>query len=885
MHEPKLLIVVLDGVGAPNFELCTSASINSNAISTHAFNTGNAVNAAYMPTFFKLCQENSYRTLFAHGKHVGLPSNDDMGNSEVGHNALGAGRVFAQGAKLVNEAFETESIYKSEGWKETIARKELSSGINTLHLCGLLSDGNVHSHINHLFKLIEGAKKFNVKKVRLHLLLDGRDVGPCTAEQYEEKLSAFLEKINSQEFDCQVASGGGRTFCTMDRYESDWSIVERGYNAHVCGEGLKFESLKLALEQFRKEGKNFDQDLPPFVIEQNNKPLGEIFNNDSFILFNFRGDRAIQISRALTEENFTAFNRKKFPKIFFSGMMQYDGDLKIPAQFLVNPPIIENTMTEILSGMGVTQFACSETQKYGHVTYFWNGNRSEKFSEELENYIEIPSELVNFANKPWMKCAEITDVTIEQMKKNSFKVGRINYANGDMVGHTGHFAAAVCSLSALDLQLERLSECAKETNTILLITADHGNADEMYEIDKKTKLVSLNKQGIPKAKTSHTLAKVPCVLVFPKQQEFEFHNNLPDAGLANIAATVFDLINIQAPQNYEPSLICKKTTPTNILHEKKLNQPFNQQKFGFNNPIVENKLANQAIDFLRIIKALRSQYGCPWDKEQTFTSLQKHLIEECYEAIEASQELEKESINKKLKAEHMSEELGDILLQIFLNSQIASEENLFNVNSVFNSICEKIIRRHPHVFENQEAKNAAEAVLVWEEVKKKENILKEEKGLLYKASKEKYLPTLNYVCKISSRASKIGFSWNTIKDVFKDLESEVLELKQEVLELKQEVLENENSKIEDLIPKIKDEMGDVIFALSNIATWFNQKGYGIDLDICARQSAQKFLTRFECMENLFLQKYGKIIDEAAAKNLTLNEWNEFWKEAKKIRYN
>jgi 2,3-bisphosphoglycerate-independent phosphoglycerate mutase len=296
MHDSKVLVVVLDGVGAPNLNSCVSQGVAGGVLSAEPFVQGNAVNAAYMPTFIRLCTTHPYRTLRANGKSVGLPSDEDMGNSEVGHNALGAGRVFAQGAKLVNESFETKEMFSSDGWKQTIERPELLNGKNSLHLCGLLSDGNVHSHINHLFQLILGAQNVGVKRVFLHLLLDGRDVGPCTAELYEEQLSRFLNDVNlkgSQDFQCAVASGGGRTFTTMDRYDSDWSIVERGYNAHVCGEGRSFASLADALVAFRAEGKNADQDLPPFVIAKDGKPVGLVNDGDSFVFFNFRGDRRI----------------------------------------------------------------------------------------------------------------------------------------------------------------------------------------------------------------------------------------------------------------------------------------------------------------------------------------------------------------------------------------------------------------------------------------------------------------------------------------------------------------------------------------------------------------------------------------------------------------
>jgi 2,3-bisphosphoglycerate-independent phosphoglycerate mutase len=559
VQSPRVLVVVLDGVGVVDTKDSISAAIGSGAdtLPAQAFKSGNAVNAAFMPRLNELLISPLCRTLRAHGPAVGLPSEDDMGNSEVGHNAIGAGRVFDQGAKLVNCAIETGAMFKSETWKWLTNTAEMREGRAALHLMGLFSDGNVHSHINHLFALIEGAKSDGVKRVRLHLLLDGRDVPPTSALEYVDKLDAFLKTTNSANFDCSVASGGGRMFVTMDRYESDWKIVERGYNAHVCGDGRAFGSMREAIETFRKEANVVDQNLPPFVIAANGKPIGTITDGDAVVLFNFRGDRAIQISRALTEQTFSAFPRKKLPQIRYAGMMQYDGDLKLPEKFLVTPPAIAHSMGELLSQAGVTQFACSETQKFGHVTYFWNGNRSGKFNDKLENYVEIPSDKVSFSERPWMKAAEITDETIRQMTAGSFQVGRINFANGDMVGHTGDFQAALISNCAADLQLGRLMKAAKDTNTILLVTADHGNADEMYERDKKSGKVGVDAAGNPKMKTSHTLSPVPFAIFNAEilGQEISLRDDLPKAGLSNIAATVLELAGFQPPADYDASLL------------------------------------------------------------------------------------------------------------------------------------------------------------------------------------------------------------------------------------------------------------------------------------------------------------------------------------------
>lgn len=554
----KILVIVLDGVGylhpSQNISSCLlSGSQNLPAV---AFTNGNAVNASYTPNLAKLYASRLFRTLKAHGTAVGLPNDDDMGNSEVGHNAIGAGRVFAQGATLVNDAIKSGKIFQSETWKKIVERPELIEGKSTLHLGGLLSDGNVHSHIDHLFAMIIAAKKSDVKRVRLHLLLDGRDVPPYSSLSYVQRLDEFLETVNDPQFDCRVASGGGRNIVTMDRYENDWKIVERGYNV-ILGEGRLFPSLKNAIESLRSEKYVDDQNLPAFVIGEKESPNGPLKDGDSFLFFNFRGDRAIEISKALSEKYFTHFERKKFPQIFFAGMMQYDGDAKIPEMFLVSPPQIDHSLSEFLCNQKITQFACSESQKFGHVTYFWNGNRTGKICVELENYVEITSNSQNFEHTPWMKSSEITDVTIDAMQTNSFQIGRINFANGDMVGHTGSFAATVVAMSAMDLAIGRLMQAAIDTQTILILTADHGNADEMFEIDKKTHKLVLDADGKPKVKTSHTLAPVPFA-IFNSEitgKVFEFNHELKNAGLSNIAATILDLYGIKSPSYFDPSLI------------------------------------------------------------------------------------------------------------------------------------------------------------------------------------------------------------------------------------------------------------------------------------------------------------------------------------------
>jgi 2,3-bisphosphoglycerate-independent phosphoglycerate mutase len=529
-----VVTVVLDGVGISPRE------------------DGDAVKTARTPTLDRLMRDCPTIALRAHGTAVGMPSDEDMGNSEVGHNAFGAGRVFAQGAKLVAESIASGNLWKGKAWGEVIAAARAGG---TLHFLGLFSDGNVHSHIDHLKAMLARAKAEGVARARIHVLLDGRDVGETSALEYVDPFEAFLAGLRGPGFDVAIASGGGRMKITMDRYEADWSMVERGWAIHVRGQGRPFESAREAIETFRREAAVIDQDLPGFVIVRDGKPVGPIVDGDAVVLYNFRGDRAIEISRAFTEERFDVFDRGARPDVTYAGMMQYDGDTKMPPRFLVEPPVIDRTLGEYLARNGVTQYAISETQKYGHVTYFWNGNRSGKFDDASETYVEIPSDVVPFEQRPWMKCAEITDTLIDAVRSGRYRYLRVNYANGDMVGHTGNFEAAVTAMQALDLQLARLVPAILAAGGTVMITADHGNADEMYELDKKGN-VRRDAQGRTKAKTSHTLNPVPFVLVTGAPSPgWRLRDDLPAPGLSNVAATVLNLLGFEAPSGYDPSLI------------------------------------------------------------------------------------------------------------------------------------------------------------------------------------------------------------------------------------------------------------------------------------------------------------------------------------------
>jgi 2,3-bisphosphoglycerate-independent phosphoglycerate mutase len=551
IHGP-LVLVILDGVGLYKGQKDGYP--------------GNAVDLAKADFLKRLFQDNTepkhiFTTLKAHGTAVGMPSDEDMGNSEVGHNALGAGRIFPQGAKLVNIAIENESLFKSNTWMELIGTKENPGYAlkgSTVHFIGLLSDGNVHSHINHLFAMIKKCKDEGVKEVRVHTLLDGRDVPERSAEIYVEQLEKFLKELDPTGKHYCIASGGGRMVITMDRYEANWKMVELGWKTHVKGEAeYKFTSASEAIKTFRNiHPDKIDQDLPPFVIvDENQNPVGRIKDNDVVIFFNFRGDRAIEISRAFTEENFDKFPRDPNVKVHFAGMMEYDGDLKIPKKYLVSPPAIDRTVSEYLVYNGIYQYAISETQKFGHVTYFWNGNNSQKFSETMEEWVEIPSDIIPFEKKPEMKAKEITDKLIDAISSNKYQFLRVNYANGDMVGHTGVLEAAIKAMEVVNEQVERLYDTIQKNHGTLIIIADHGNCEQMIEIDKKTGNPIKNKDGSYAAKTSHTLNPVPFVLLSPHLDELELNPTKETYSLGNIASTILTLLGFEPPEIYLPSMV------------------------------------------------------------------------------------------------------------------------------------------------------------------------------------------------------------------------------------------------------------------------------------------------------------------------------------------
>ena len=508
----------------------------------------NALSLANTPNIDQLLASPMSTKLNAHGEWVGLPSNSDMGNSEVGHNTLGGGRIFDQGAKLVDSALDSGSLFESDVWK-TVRERGMAG--RTVHFIGLVSDGNVHSNIRHLLRLLDQSHDAGIRSVCVHALLDGRDVDPRSSPYYLKTLQSKLDRINqTADASYRIASGGGRMRITMDRYQADWNMVHRGFNAHVHGcvdetGRLVTDAANEVARQYAADSGITDQYLAPFVVTENGQPVGKMQDGDAVVLFNFRGDRAIEISCALDDAKFAHFDRGAFPDIYFCGMLEYDGDLKIPRNYLVQPPVIEHTMGEYLCAKQIPSFAVSETQKFGHVTYFWNGNRSGYIDGTLETYVEIPSDNLPFDQAPDMKAREITDAAIELLESGEYRFGRINFANGDMVGHTGNIKATVQSLESVDACLGRLLETVDALKGVLVFTADHGNAEEMFT----------ERGGKRMPKTSHSLNPVPFIIADSNHDHAYGLQSGLEGGLANVAATLFNLLGFRAPHDYEASLI------------------------------------------------------------------------------------------------------------------------------------------------------------------------------------------------------------------------------------------------------------------------------------------------------------------------------------------
>lgn len=517
-YKGPVVLVVMDGVGLSDNEKY------------------NAVKQAHLETLHSLMEKYPTAKLGAAGEYVGIPKGD-MGNSEVGHNAMGAGEIVLQRSAAVENDVNTGEIFNTKTWLDIVER--IHQNNSTLHFMGIFSDGNVHSNISHLEKMMAQAQKDGIEHIRVHTLIDGRDVPPHSEPKYIQRLEKFVHELGDPDY--KIASGGGRMVITCDRYENDWGMVEKGWHTHVLGEGRQFASATEAIETFRKETKDLqDQYMPAFVIAKNGEPIGKIQDGDAVIYIDFRADRAIEMAQAFTYNDFPHFDRVKRPDVYFAGMTEYNEDLHVPEHVLVSSPVFKHTLTKHLASRGKKQYAVSETVKFGHITYYFNGNSYEVPEGEVEE--EVPSYLEPFDTRPWMKSAEITDKLLAAIESQKYDFLRINYPGGDMVGHFADMEATITAMEAIDISLKRIVDAVNKLGGITVITADHGNAEELADTD-----------GTPK--TSHTTNRVPCIFVDETNNASKYRLSKGDRGLANLASTIAMLLGEEPDEAWLPSII------------------------------------------------------------------------------------------------------------------------------------------------------------------------------------------------------------------------------------------------------------------------------------------------------------------------------------------
>jgi 2,3-bisphosphoglycerate-independent phosphoglycerate mutase len=521
-----------------------------------------AIAQADTPNFDRLWNSCAHTELMTHGLYVGLPSDRDMGGSEVGHLTMGAGKILDQGPTRINRAIADGSFFESEALHQVVAHCR-SSGHREggrLHLTGLLSDGNIHSHIDHFIALINHAFENGVKSLSLHALLDGRDVGIQSAEKYVARINELFTSINAESgFSYTFASGGGRERIIMDR-DRDWTKVEAGWNGMVYGKSPnRFRGMLEAINYFREASPDIvDQDIPGFVIvDEHDQPLGRVEDGDAVVMVNFRGDRAIEITEAFCLDDFDGFDRGgshgRGPDVLYAGMMVYDEDRNLPELQLAGSTKVDEPFGKRILEMGIKQFRLTETQKYPHVTFFFNGGYREPLDASLEDYILIPSDKgVSFADQPQMKASEIADRAVELIESGEYGFGMINFANADMVGHCGHIKPVIAAIEAVDSAVGCIADALAKVSGLALITADHGNAEEMQ--------IAVDDGHEPS--TKHSINPVPCIL-FDPNYDHSYSLVQPDSsdevvdapGLSHIAATLFEMMGKPVPSDLNQSLI------------------------------------------------------------------------------------------------------------------------------------------------------------------------------------------------------------------------------------------------------------------------------------------------------------------------------------------
>ena len=509
MDKKLTMLMILDGFGKnPNKE-------------------GNAIELANTPNIDELMRKNPTTTIYTSGLAVGLPEGQ-MGNSEVGHTNIGAGRIVYQELTRITKSIEDGDFFSNQ---ELVAAIENCKKNNSkLHILGLLSDGGVHSHMRHLFAVLELAKRKGFEDVYVHCFLDGRDTPPASAEGYILKLE---EKMKEKGVG-KIATIAGR-FYAMDR-DKRWQRVQKAYDAMVKGEGVKATSAEMAIEaSYQKEV--FDEFVEPTVIYSGDKPVAKIENNDSVIFFNFRPDRAREITRTLVDKDFSDFETEKL-NLYFVCFTQYDETMP-NVHIAFKPTVLKNTFGEYISNNGLTQLRIAETEKYAHVTFFFNGGNEKQYPGE--DRILVPSPKVEtYDMKPEMSAYEVTEKVLEQIENEKYNAIILNFANPDMVGHTGSLDAAIKAVEAIDECVGKIVKAVEKVNGVLLITADHGNAEQM--IDYKT--------GEPH--TAHTTNPVPLILVGMEDVK------LKEGKLADLAPTMLDIMGLAKPEEMTGESLIEK---------------------------------------------------------------------------------------------------------------------------------------------------------------------------------------------------------------------------------------------------------------------------------------------------------------------------------------
>ncbi|MBJ6724808.1 2,3-bisphosphoglycerate-independent phosphoglycerate mutase [Geomesophilobacter sediminis] len=502
-NKKPLLLMILDGWG-----------INPDT-------KNNAVAQAKTPNMTRLTAEYPFVAIDGSGMSVGLPEGQ-MGNSEVGHMNIGAGRVVYQDLTRISKSIKDGDFFENPVLLDCLHKVKAGSG--RLHLSGLLSDGGVHSHETHLFALIELAKRRGIKEIYVHALMDGRDTPPQSGADYLQRLENAIARIGAG----KVATVMGRYYA-MDR-DNRWERVEKAYRAMVLGEGNAVASSAEAIQNSYQEGV-VDEFVLPSVIVSGGAPVGKIGDGDGFIFFNFRSDRAREITRAFTRADFDGFKREVWPKLAsYVCLTTYDETFGLPVAF--GPDALTNIFPEVIGRAGLTQLRIAETEKYAHVTFFLNGGRETPFPGEDRALIPSPKEVATYDLKPEMSAYLVTEELLKRLSEDKYDVIILNFANADMVGHTGILEAAVRAVEAVDSCVGKIVDRVRELGGAVLITADHGNAEMM--VDENT--------GGPH--TAHTTDLAPFVLVDDSRKNVKLRNG---GVLADIAPTMLQMLGIPQP--------------------------------------------------------------------------------------------------------------------------------------------------------------------------------------------------------------------------------------------------------------------------------------------------------------------------------------------------